>query len=269
MSRPKKQTVDYFAHVVKPGKTLFILERKFGNDGYSFWFKLLEVLGATDGHSYDINPIENREYLWAYCNVSEETGIAILKACVDMDAIDSELHSKGIIWSDNFVSNLAHLYSKRTSELPVKPVSDTETLVLGDGNPHSIVKDSIVKQSKVKEKNISCPNSLSLAGLLADLILIHSPQHRELTTSKRESTLLRWGYDIDLMQRVDKRIPSDIEEVIRFSQADTFWSQNILSGSKLRKQYDQLKRKSSLSGHQSIESNRDSLLNALGGEDAK
>lgn len=46
MARPKKQTVDYFPHFVKGGRTIFILENKFGNDGYAFWFKLLEILGG-------------------------------------------------------------------------------------------------------------------------------------------------------------------------------------------------------------------------------
>lgn len=49
MARPKKQTVDYFPHFVKGGRTIFILENKFGNDGYAFWFKLLEILGESEG----------------------------------------------------------------------------------------------------------------------------------------------------------------------------------------------------------------------------
>ena len=47
MARPKKQTVDYFPHIIKQGKTMTILENRFGNDGYAFWFKLLEILGST------------------------------------------------------------------------------------------------------------------------------------------------------------------------------------------------------------------------------
>ena len=49
MSRPRKAVVDYFPHYVNHGKTLFILEQKYGNDGYAFWFKLLEMLGGSDG----------------------------------------------------------------------------------------------------------------------------------------------------------------------------------------------------------------------------
>ncbi len=39
MARPLKQTVDYFPHDshASDSKTLFILESKFGNDGYAFY----------------------------------------------------------------------------------------------------------------------------------------------------------------------------------------------------------------------------------------
>jgi hypothetical protein len=42
------------------------------------------------------------------------------------------------------------------------------------------------------------------------------------------------------MIRLDNRAPESIEAVIRWCQADTFWQNNILSGAKLREQYDQL-----------------------------
>jgi hypothetical protein len=32
--RKEKQTADYFPHMATSGKTLFILESSFGNDGY-------------------------------------------------------------------------------------------------------------------------------------------------------------------------------------------------------------------------------------------
>jgi hypothetical protein len=54
MTRPLTNTVEYFMHTTSHGKTLFILEQRFGNDGYSFWYKLLETLGRTENHFIDI-----------------------------------------------------------------------------------------------------------------------------------------------------------------------------------------------------------------------
>lgn len=70
--KTEKQTVDYFPHFVKGGRTIFILENKFGNDGYAFWFKLLEILGESEGHFYDCSNASNWEYLLAKTRVTEE-----------------------------------------------------------------------------------------------------------------------------------------------------------------------------------------------------
>ena len=43
MSRPRKNIVDYFPHIARSGKTVFILEQEFGNDGYAALFKILEI----------------------------------------------------------------------------------------------------------------------------------------------------------------------------------------------------------------------------------
>jgi len=50
------------------------------------------------------------------------------------------------------------------------------------------------------------------------------------------------------MISIDKRTPENIESVIRWCQADSFWKTNILSPEKLRKQYDQLYMKMNAGG---------------------
>ena len=52
-----------------------------------------------------------------------------------------------------------------------------------------------------------------------------------------------WCKHIDLMIRIDKRTPKQIQDVIVFCQQDTFWSSNILSTKKLREKFDQLSMK--------------------------
>lgn len=179
MARPKKQTIEYFPHFVSSGKTLFILENEFGNDGYSFWFKLLEILGSTEGHVYDTgNPAELR-FLIAKTRVSEETAIKILDMLAELDAIDDELWAGKIIWCQNLVDNVADVYSKRKCEMPLKPSlcypkhedngingefteQKHEVNGVSDNiNPQSKVKESKVKESKVKEEE-SCGSSFNI-----------------------------------------------------------------------------------------------------------
>jgi len=72
-----------------------------------------------------------------------------------------------------------------------------------------------------------------LAKLLLDCILEHRPNFKR-------PNLQSWAKHIDLMIRVDKRSPEEIEEVIRWCQNDSFWQANILSTKKLREKFDQL-----------------------------
>lgn len=155
MARPKKAKVEYFPHSVHHGKTLYILENKFGNDGYAFWFKLLELLGDTNHHYFDCNSTSSWEFLLAKTSVSGDIATEILNILAEMKAIDDELWGKKIIWSENFIANLDTVYSRREinpynkqdikdkciKKLPVSGVSDNI-------NPQSKVKESKVKKSK-------------------------------------------------------------------------------------------------------------------------
>ena len=145
MARPQSKTVPYFAHFVTPGETIGILLDEFGNDGYAFWFRLLEALCRKDGHYLKINTPKKWKYL---CNI---TGVELIKAekiidiLLELDAIDKEnwKKEKGI-WVQNLVDNLSKVYDRRVADLPQKPICQhisTET-------PHSIEKNS---NSKVKD----------------------------------------------------------------------------------------------------------------------
>jgi len=122
MARPEKRKVDYFPHQLQNGKTLFMLESEFGNDGYAFWFKLLELLGQSDNHYYDCNEKANKMYLASRAKVDVETADKILDILSDLKAIDQELwREHKIIWSQNFVDNIADAYKRRNSKVPSKP----------------------------------------------------------------------------------------------------------------------------------------------------
>ena len=120
-------TVDYFPHYVKGGKTLYILENRFGTDGYAFWFKVLEILGESEGHYYDCSDISNWEYLLAKTRVTDTQARDILKVLVNLNKIDTELWKKHkVIWCDNFVKNVTDVYRTRSTDVPTKPVFSSE-----------------------------------------------------------------------------------------------------------------------------------------------
>lgn len=119
--RPQKTTVDYFPHKTTSGRTIFVLENLYGNDGYAAWFKILEILGATSGHYYDYSSPANFQYLCAKLGVSGEKTLSILQTLAEVEAIDHDLHSQSVIWSENFCAGLDKVYTKRNSKRPEKP----------------------------------------------------------------------------------------------------------------------------------------------------
>lgn len=95
-----------------------------------------------------------------------------------------------------------------------------------------------LRQAKHREKRNFKPGSeeYRLAKLLFDEI-------RERKPDFKEKNLQAEAHHIDLMIRVDKRDPQKIANVIAWCQTDDFWQNNILSTSKLRKQFDKLELK--------------------------
>ncbi|MBT9166903.1 MAG: hypothetical protein DDT19_00227 [Syntrophomonadaceae bacterium] len=251
MARPKKQIVDYFPHNCNHGKTIFILQNKYGNDGYAFWFKLLELLGQSEGHVYDCNNPSAWEFLLAKTLVSEELALKILQTLADLEAIDTTAWTLKIIWSHNFVENLDDVYVRRKCKKPEfpaslldyyrqkTPLSETETPLNGISvniNPQSKVKYSKVKYSIVKENKTSfVPTQIEfgLSKLLLDKIIERKPDYKK-------PDLQKWARYIDLMIRIDKRDPKKISQIIEWCQADDFWQNVILSTEKLRKQFDKI-----------------------------
>lgn len=158
--RPKKTGVDYFSHDVdasSSSKTIFTLEKRFGNDGYAFWFKLLELLGSQDGHFYDCNNEPDWIFFVAKTNVDEVSATEILDLLARMGAIDPDLWQMRVIWCQNFVDRLSEVYRKRGTAPPKKP--DVDSFWRGNNqnddvsapeSTQSKVKESKVKQSKDK-----------------------------------------------------------------------------------------------------------------------
>lgn len=159
MARPRKQTVDYFPHDTdaSDSRTLTILEHKFGNDGYTFWFKLLELLGRTRGHYFVFNDVDSMEFLLAKTKIKDtKTALSILATLATREAINRELYEHKIIWSQNFVNGIADVYARRKEPLPPKPdwrIIEGKNTVSDNSNPINSGENaqSKLNESKLKE----------------------------------------------------------------------------------------------------------------------
>lgn len=125
--------------------------------------------------------------------------------------------------------------------------------------PASNHKQEVKELKNGNNKNYS-PNSdeFRLAELLLSLIRKHNPTHKQ-------PNIQQWAKHLDLMIRIDKRVPDEIKEIIIACQKDSFWYQNILSTKTLREKYDQLKIKliGGQNGRNSRNDDRSAVLEAL------
>jgi len=122
MAQPVKQKVLWYPHNCKRGRVVTILEGRWGNDGYAFFYKLLELLGDSEGHSIDCSQTDNWEYLIIKTKVSDETAEAILQKLADLKVIDPELWKFRVIWSDDFIASVKDAYRRRICDVPTRPV---------------------------------------------------------------------------------------------------------------------------------------------------
>jgi len=137
VARPQKQTVDYFPHFVSDGKTKIILQNEFGNDGYAFWYKVLELLCESENQVYDYNNPASWRLLLAKTHVTEDIAVKILQLLADLGTIDLELHRSKIIWCQNLIENLELVYRRRSTGTPEKPVIANKKAINVNKNPQT------------------------------------------------------------------------------------------------------------------------------------
>lgn len=117
MARPQRNNIDYFPHEVNHGKKMFYIEKKYKNDGYAVWHKILEELGKSDYHFLDISEDHTVMFLASYCNVSEDILNDIITDLVKFKVFDKYLFDNGILYSHKFIESITDAYNKRSNSI--------------------------------------------------------------------------------------------------------------------------------------------------------
>jgi hypothetical protein len=169
------------------------------------------------------------------------------RAAFDLDMTEREIRT-----CVQSLSNMKNLTIKTTNKFSIISIVNwniyqqseiqndqqivTETTSKRPANDHIQEHKNIRTTTKIKKLLVATDTGLRLSNYLFSFIKGRNNGHKPPDMNK-------WGLDIDKMILVDSRDPTDIEKVICWCQQDDFWKNNILSASKLRKQYDQLKLK--------------------------
>mgnify|MGYP000162716640 CR=1 FL=1 len=212
MGRPRKQTVDYFPHFVSTdSRTKFILEQNWGNDGYAFWFKLLELLGRSEGHYYDCSRPADKMYLVALTKVTEEQADAMLDMLALRGNIDVELwQERKVIWCQNLVDNLQDVYSKRTVSAPSKPFTAPEEPPEPANDPEP--EDKPRKRGRPKKADAEAAEK-GAKGVCEEVAALYNeictsfPKVRSLSEARRKAIKARLnnGYTVESFRELFQR----------------------------------------------------------------
>jgi hypothetical protein len=258
MARPTKETVDYFPHTTNHGSTMYILEEQWGNDGYAFWFKMLEMLGAKPGLHIDTNKPKDWKFLLAKTRLTEVSATEILNCLSELEAIDTDLWAVGVIYSQKFVDGVKPAFQKRKGFIPTKTqlmesfrVGNPPTSGVSGGNPaEETGRGEEIKGKEIKGKGDkkSSDNSAEKSAPpwreefapevveFVEQFQGYVAQTQGAKAPKVNDTLLKTCADtVDRLIRLDKHSLTTVVDVMRWAVADDFWSSNVLSLASLRK----------------------------------
>lgn len=242
MARPQTNRVDYFPHPVTHGKKMSYLEKKYKNDGYATWMKILEELGNTEFHYLDLSDEVQMMFLSDRCLVPEDVLISIINDLIRLKEFDSELWNEHrILFNEKFIESIKDAYKKRSNKCinrnslltllsslgirkPIKSdLKEPKNDLKGDVKPQSKVE-----YSKVKERESPRAYKIILENKQFE-IESFAMQNPELFKNKNELKKLVLAFDDKMEIEVSQdKIEFKPEQLMpRFRGFARRWIENL------------------------------------------
>ena len=113
MPRPYKENAEYFSHDsdASGDEKILYLESKYGLTGYSFFFKMLEILAHSKNFEIELNEVSSAIYA-KKIGVSMQEFSAIIKDCIRPEIRAFSLVN-GKLYSEGLKKRLKNLVDKR------------------------------------------------------------------------------------------------------------------------------------------------------------
>jgi hypothetical protein len=192
-----------------------------------------EIIETSDGN---INPeilgvIEN--YLTSLNEIKEDESKNLNN--------DSSTNTSTPTETDTSTYTSTNLSTTRGQNIKYKTKDNNKISLSQQSSDEEIFPEEILEESheqsqevpEEKHKFSEDSQEVKAAQYLFSFIKNNNPK-------TKEPDIQKWAKDINLILRIDNRDPVELKKIIEWCQTDSFWMCNILSPSKLRKQYDQL-----------------------------
>ncbi len=157
MARPQKTGLDYFPHDCDASNDEKIdsLRLLYGNNGYAFYFILLERIYRTNNQELDISATETLQILSRKVAVTQEEFGKMLETAINLGCFNKDKYEKEHILTSNGIKKRAlptlekrqkarELFQKRISATETPP----DTQQKPDKGKERKGKESIVKKTK-------------------------------------------------------------------------------------------------------------------------
>ncbi|WP_049680873.1 DUF4373 domain-containing protein [Peribacillus loiseleuriae] len=156
MARPKKEGMDYFPHDTDAvnDEKIEALRFLYGNDGYAFYFILLERIYRAKEFELDVSDAETIQILCRKIGVNEEKFHQILETSLKRSCFDRVAYEEKRVLTSTGIKNRASIVVEkrvmmRDKYQKSKDVSDAET----SEETKVETSQSKVKKRKEKERN--------------------------------------------------------------------------------------------------------------------
>jgi hypothetical protein len=246
----------YFPHDsnARNDPKILAMRSVYGSEGYGWYWMIIEMLREQTDYKIKIN-----KYTWnalaMQMQCTADAAQEFAYACINEFEL---LHSDGeYFWSESLLRRMKNYdeksekarkaalarWAKSSNGADPSDSKQEQSECNADAmQTHSERNASKVNKSKVN-KNISSSRQKRVydeASPYYQLALrLYQAIKRNLPEFK-EPNLQSWADDMRKLAEIDGKQPENIAKVIDWVQSDSFWWKNVMSASKLRKQYDRL-----------------------------
>lgn len=233
------------SHDINSDPEIWEMRRSIGEKSLSIWLEILSI-GDRNGGELSGRYEELTRSIAGKCQATTRTVTAVFDFAKSKLWVESQPTLR--------VSNFLKYH--RTEERKETPQGIKNCSPPNQTEPNQ-TEPSIKKKSKIR---LAPPlEAVELAQLLSDKIFENIPDR----TPPTESQLMAWADEADRIYRIDGHPWDKIRELLLWSQRDEFWKANILSMSKLRKQWNQLVARANGAGQSKADRLRHQTAQAL------
>jgi hypothetical protein len=158
MARPRKEGMDYFPHDTDAVNDTKIeaLRMLYGNDGYAFYFILLELIYRQPNFELDVSDAETIQILAKKVEVTTDKFNSMLQTAIKRECFDASSYHERCVLTSEGVKKRSKVVVDKREKMRNKPSNSAEKELLPD---NCIVSDaetgveSTQSKSKVKVKD--------------------------------------------------------------------------------------------------------------------